>query len=110
MTSSCAARLGEPQRTWLALFAAVSERDAGKMVQVAERLLRQDAARKDYLLGAAITGHLALDEHDTAIRLWKEFAGSTTSAPNNVLLDLLRGHLFSRPPTITMGQLGDNSR
>ncbi len=105
-TSPCAARLGEPQRTWLALFAAVSERDAGSMVQLAEKLLRQDAARKDFLLGAAITGHLALDEHDKAIKLWKEFAGSITSSPNNMLHDLLRGHLFSRPPAATMGQAG----
>ena len=109
-TSPCAARLGEPQRTWLALFAAVSERDAGNMVQVAEKLLRQDAARKDYLLGAAITGHLALYEHDKAIRLWTEFAGSITSSPNNMLPDLLRGHLFSRPPANTMGQAGDISK
>lgn len=102
-TSPCAARLGEPQRTWLALFAAVSGRDAGNMVRLAETLLGQDAARKDYLVGAAITGHLALDERDMAIALWKEFAGRISSSPNDMLPDLLRGHLFSHPPANAMG-------
>ncbi len=105
-TSPCAARLGESQRAWLALFAAVSERDAGNMVRLAETLLKQDAARKDYLLGAAVTGHLALDQHDKAVVLWQEFAGKVTSSPNDVLPELLRGHLFSRQPAGMSGQSG----
>jgi hypothetical protein len=108
--SPCAARLGESQRTWLALFAAVSERDAGNMVRLAESLLKQDAARKDYLLGAAVTGHLALDEHEKAVALWQEFAGKVTSPPNDVLPELLRGHLFSRQPAGTSRQTGNAAK
>ncbi|MGH8677797.1 MAG: spermidine synthase, partial [Burkholderiales bacterium] len=97
-TAPCAARLGEPQRTWLALFEAVSDRNAERMARLAETLLRQDAAHKDFLLGAAITGYIALNERERAAALWKEFAGTMVSTPNNMLPDLLRGHLFSHFP------------
>ena len=92
--SPCAARLGEPQRIWVDLFAAIGERDAERMARLAEPLLRQDGARKDFLLGAAITGRLALGERDQALALWREFADGMVSAPSNMLPELLRGHLF----------------
>ncbi|OGA24054.1 MAG: hypothetical protein A3I02_14885 [Betaproteobacteria bacterium RIFCSPLOWO2_02_FULL_67_26] len=93
--SPCAARLGEPQRTWVDLFVAIGERDAARMVELAEPLLRRDAARMDFLVGAAITGRLALGERDKAMALWSEFADRMVTAPDNMLPELLRGHLLA---------------
>ncbi len=99
--SPCSERLDEPQRAWVALFAAVSARDADRMARLAEALLGRndasDAARKDYLLAAAITGRLARGERDQALALWREFAAQAVSNRRNMLPDLLRGHLFARP-------------
>jgi spermidine synthase len=95
--SPCFSRLGEPQQRWIALFAAISERDAAGMAELAETLLQRndasDAARKDYLLAAAVTGRLALGERDRARALWGKFAGQVVSQRDNMLPDLLRGHL-----------------
>jgi hypothetical protein len=95
-TSPCSARLGVPQRTWLELITAIGERDAGNMVELAGKLLGQDAGHKEYLLSAAVTGHLALNEREQAIALWRKYADKMVSAPNDMLPDLLRGHLFWR--------------
>jgi hypothetical protein len=102
--ASCAPRLGEPQRTWVALITAVGERDAAKMAELAEKLLRQGAGHSDYLLGAAVTGRLALNERKQAVALWREFAEKTVSSQNDTLPDLLRGHLFSHPSRGQGGQ------
>jgi spermidine synthase len=97
--SPCFSRLGEPQRRWVALFAAVSERDAAKMAELAEMLLERndaaDAPRKDYLLAAAVIGRLTLGERDRVSALWRKFAGDVVSTRRNMLPDLLRGHLFA---------------
>jgi spermidine synthase len=89
----CAARMGDAQRNWLALVTAVGERDAKKMAELGESLLRQGSGRRDYLLGAAITGRLALGEGDRAAVLWREFAEGMVSSPSDPLPDFLRGHL-----------------
>jgi spermidine synthase len=106
--SPCFSRLGEPQRRWIALFAAVGERDAAKMTELAEMLLERndaaDAARKDYLLAAAIIGRLTLGERERASSLWRKFAGQVVSQRRNMLPDLLRGHMF------TSGQGGAEGR
>jgi spermidine synthase len=98
-TSPCFSRLGEPQRRWVALFAAVSERDAAKMAELAEMLLERndasDAPRKDYLLAAAIIGRLTLGERERASALWRKFAGQVVSQRRNMLPDLLRGHMLA---------------
>jgi hypothetical protein len=96
-SSRCADRLHEPQRTWTALFAAVGERDAANMVRLAETLLKNDDGRKEYLLSAAITGHLALNQRERALGLWKEHADRLVSLPHDMLPELLRGHLFAAP-------------
>ena len=107
-TAPCFSRLGEPQRRWIALFAAASERDASKMAEHAEMLLGRndaaDAARKDYLLAAAVIGRLAHGERDRAIALWGEFAGKVVSQNNSMLPDLVRGHLFASGPRSAEGR------
>ena len=100
----CYARLGEPERAWIALYIAVSERNAADMARLGEGLLRRDGApRRDYLLGAAIVGRLALGERDQAAKLWREFAGRMVSDQSNMLPELLRGHLYAPPPRGAMG-------
>jgi hypothetical protein len=89
----CTARLGEPQRTWLALINAVAERDAEKMAELGEKLLRQGGVHRDYLLGAVITGRLARGEVDRAAALWREFAEGMVSSPSDSMPDFLAGHL-----------------
>ena len=96
--SPCAVRLGEPQRSWLALITAVSERDAAKMAELGEKLLGQDSGHRDYALGAAITGLLALDERERAIALWRRFAEKTAGPQQDMLHEFLRGHLLNRDP------------
>lgn len=98
MMAPCASRLGAPQRSWLALFAAIGARDADTMARLAERLLGEDAVYQDYLLGAAVTARLARGERDHAVALWDQFAPRVTSVSSNMLPDLLRGHLFALEP------------
>ena len=97
--SPCFSRLGEPQRRWIELFAAVSERDAAKMAELAEMMLERndpaDITRKDYLLAAAVIGRLTLGERDRVSALWRKFAAEVVSQRRNMLPDLLRGHLFT---------------
>ena len=63
-----------------------------------------DAARKDYLLAAAVIGRLAHGERDRAIALWGEFAGKVVSQNNSMLPDLVRGHLFASGPRSAEGR------
>jgi spermidine synthase len=101
-SSRCAERLHEPQRTWVALLAAVAERDAANMIRLAEALLDRDQERKEYLLSAAITGHLALNQRERALRLWRQYADRLVSLPHDMLPELLRGHLFAAPESGAM--------
>ena len=97
--SPCASRLDSNETEWLALLMAISARDAGKMAQLAESLLRKQRAEnyghRDYLLGAAVTGHLAIGKRDSAEALWTEFTAHVVTDRRNVLPHLLRGHLFA---------------
>lgn len=102
-SSRCAGRLPEPQRTWVALFAAVGERDALNVVRLAETLLKEGGGRKEYLLSAAITGRLALNQREPALRLWQEHAERLVSLPHDMLPELLRGHLLAAPAAAQTG-------
>jgi hypothetical protein len=96
-SSPCASRMEGAQRDWIALFAAVGERDAQAMAQIAERLLRSsggdDAGRKEYLVGAAVAGRLARGERGQAAALWGEFADRTITQSPNLMPRLLEAHL-----------------
>jgi predicted membrane-bound spermidine synthase len=95
--SPCAGELPPAQRDWLALFAAVGARDAGRMAELAEILLGREGAHRDYLLEVAITARLARNERDRALALWREFDGRTGSASDNILPRFLKSHLFASP-------------
>jgi hypothetical protein len=104
-TSPCISGAGAAQRDWVALFAALGERDAQAMAPLAERLLRgsegAEAGRRDYLLSTAIVGRLARGERAQAAALWREFADQTISQSPNLLPRLLEAHLFpagANPP------------
>jgi spermidine synthase len=100
----CASRHLEWQTRWIELFAAVSERDAARMVRLAEDILRRpDLAqmpRRDLLLAAAITGRLAREERAEAVALWNEFASGLPGESRSMMPELLRGHLFSSAASV----------
>ncbi len=95
-------RLGEPQASWLALFAAIGARDAAAMARIAESRLGSrdpvEAQHRDFLLAAAIIGWLATGDKARAAALWNTFAGEVTSGRDNVLPAFLQGHLFAPAP------------
>jgi len=61
------------------LVKAVSNRDGRAMVDIATRILKankkiSDIPYPDYILGAALLGHLATGNPDAAVALWKQYA------------------------------------
>ena len=94
MDAPCFSRIPEIDRQWLALYAAVGERNAAEMARLGELLLRDNnASRRDYALSASIIGQLVLGHQDRAAALWREFAVRMVSDQHNMLPELLRGHL-----------------
>jgi hypothetical protein len=76
-TLPCANSLDAREGRWLALFQAITERDPAAMTKVAERLLETDEtltpARRRYLVGAAMLGHVAQGGDAAAGRLWARY-------------------------------------
>jgi len=74
----CFSGLHEFQRDWVLLFAAVGERDAARMAQLAEKLAATQpelsAEAREYLLAAGMTGALALGAPQRARALWESLA------------------------------------
>jgi hypothetical protein len=91
----CFAKLDDSRRDWVSLFATISERNAAGMARQAEAMLVKDgAARRDYLLAVAVIGRLTAGERDRAVALWRQHAKGVSSDRLNVLPELLEGHLF----------------
>jgi hypothetical protein len=71
----CYAELLEFQRRWIALFRAVARRDAARMAQHGTHLLDSQeplgAEPREYLLLAAMSGHIAMGDRSAALRLWR---------------------------------------
>jgi spermidine synthase len=71
----CAGTLQEFQRRWLALFRSVAMRDAPRMAVLATELLGNQGdlgnEARDYLLMAAMAGHVAAGKSDAALEVWK---------------------------------------
>ncbi|MBI3042052.1 MAG: spermidine synthase [Betaproteobacteria bacterium] len=107
----CSARLDPPQRAWIELFAAIGERDANETARIAGSLLGlgdgAGAGRADYLLAAAITGHLARDEREQATALWRRLEAQAPAEPRGALRELLRGHLFQQSRREATAGMGD---
>jgi spermidine synthase len=96
----CAARRDDTERQWIALYAAVSERNAREMARLGEALLGPPGGRAgrrgDYLLGAAVVGRLAGGDAAGATALWHEHSTRVVSERTNMLGDLLLGHVGAR--------------
>ena len=91
----CHAELLEFQRRWIALFRAVALRDAARMAEHASHLLATQnplgAEPREYLLLAAMTGHLAMGDKAAALELWSAHEKQIRSA-GRPAFRLLRCH------------------
>jgi spermidine synthase len=91
----CFATLQEFQQRWLALFRAVARRDARRMAELAAHLLSTQpnlgAEPREYLVRAALAGHIASGDRAAALRLWNEQEGKIRAAERPVFR-LLRCH------------------
>ena len=91
----CARDLHDDQRRWLALFRAVAMRDAPRMGAYATALLatEQEAGReaREYLLLAALAGHIASGNRAAALDVWQKYAPAGRQR-DSVALRLLRCH------------------
>ncbi len=77
-SSPCHADLHAFQRRWIALFAALGARDAAASAVQAETLLATQpdlsAESREFLLAAAMAGHVAAGERARARALWERHA------------------------------------
>ena len=77
--SPCFASLHEFQRRWIALFHAVGTRDAARMAGLASNLLATQTLlgidAREYLLMAAMAGHIATRNQTAALELWYAHGG-----------------------------------
>jgi predicted membrane-bound spermidine synthase len=101
-TLPCATGLDAREDRWLMLFQAVAGRDPAAMARVAGRLLEADEAltqaRRRYLAGAAMLGHVAQGDGDAAGRVWTRYRRRIfpDEAPW-MLFRLLAAHSGHRP-------------
>ena len=94
MTSPCFRSLKESQRLWIALFRAVAGRDARSMARHASEVMRLQELNRDateYLLAAAMAGHVALGEGEAAADLWRRHRDSV-ARPDAPAFRLLQCH------------------
>jgi len=100
MNAPCHARLSLQVRDWTRLLDAVGNRDAGRMAELAEQILRRGGghtqAQLSYLIQAVVAARLARNERDRAMALWREVTRDAEANRENLLPDFLRAHLFSR--------------
>jgi spermidine synthase len=82
--SPCYAWLQEFQRSWLELHRAVARRDAGRMAELGTLLLETQtdlrSEAREFLLMAAMTGHIAAGGRARAEELWRAYAGVLSPA------------------------------
>ena len=75
LARTCFAGLQEFQRRWLVLFRALAARDAPRMAEHASALLSTQAElgqeAREFLLLAAMTGHVASGDKAAALELWR---------------------------------------
>jgi len=99
-SAPCGVPIPPAKAAWISLFEAVAIRDAATMASLAEQLLEQPGdlpagSSRQYLIGAGMTGYLALGRRDRAAALWnrypRELDGTT-----DFDLRLLYAHAFGR--------------
>jgi hypothetical protein len=90
--SPCFGGLHAFQQRWLALFRAVAARDANRMAELGEALLKSDrdlaTETREYALMAALAGHIASRRPQQALELWRAHAeriGRPASPPFRLL-------------------------
>jgi predicted membrane-bound spermidine synthase len=98
----CARALAPAQAAWIELLRAVARRDAKAMAALAEKLLdpalEHGATQRQYLVMAAMAGHLATGQRDKAAALWSKHRDAMEQPPP-LALRLLYAHAF---PSETM--------
>jgi hypothetical protein len=84
VSTKCFAGLQEFQRRWLTLLRAVALRDALRMAEHATRLLASQselgAEAREYLMLAAMSGHIAAGNKPAALELWRAHKAALRSA------------------------------
>ena len=79
--SRCYGGLHEVQRRWLELFRAVGARDARRMAELGASLIAGAeplaADAREYLLLAALAGHIASGDKPGALALWERYGRGT---------------------------------
>jgi hypothetical protein len=93
--SRCFATLHEFQRQWIGLMRAVAARDAPAAGAIATELLETQseagAEVREYLLMAALAGHLGAGRREAALEVWSRH-GERARAGASVAFRLLRCH------------------
>ncbi|HUG76782.1 MAG TPA: hypothetical protein VML57_04785, partial [Burkholderiales bacterium] len=91
----CYRSLHEFQQRWIALFAAVAARDAAGMAELGDRLLATQplvsGEAREYLLMAAMAGHIASGGNARALELWHAH-GEQVPGTDSPAFRLLRCH------------------
>ena len=97
--SRCAGALAPGQRAWIALFEAVSRRDAAAMSARAETLLavtsELPSGHRQYLMAAGMAGYLAQGERAKAAALWARYPEDAAGA-DDLTLRLLAAHALGK--------------
>ncbi|MBI4292526.1 MAG: fused MFS/spermidine synthase, partial [Betaproteobacteria bacterium] len=95
----CATKITAAQRQWIEMYCAVAHRDAAKMAELAEALLRQGSdlpgGHRQYLITAGMTGHLARGETHKAADLWSRYP-KDVDGTTDLDLRLLYAHAFQK--------------
>jgi hypothetical protein len=89
--------MGSDERQWIELMKAVGKRAAPEMVRLAEALLAKPsdlpAGHRQYLLAAAMAGHIAQGKRAEAVALWTRYPKEADYA-EDIGLRLLYAHAF----------------
>lgn len=90
--SACARAASDQTRRWLALYAAIGQRDGAAMLTTAQAMLTDaktsaEPERFGYLVACAMLGALAHGEPQTALDVWSRF-GAKRWTPKSVNVHL----------------------
>jgi spermidine synthase len=84
IASPCYGRLLEFQRRWILLFRAIALREGARMAEHGSQLLvtqtEVSSEVREFLLMAAMGGHLAGADRQAALELWRKHGGQIRSA------------------------------
>ncbi|MGB5081865.1 MAG: hypothetical protein WBO23_14105, partial [Burkholderiales bacterium] len=93
----CISGVPDTERNWMSLMSAVGRRDAPEMARLGEALLAAPsnlpAGHRQYLMAAAMAGHLAQGRRDAARALWSRYSMDVDET-GDIGLRLLHAHAF----------------